>query len=199
VGSAPRLSRLVFVASACLLAATARAQLHVVGQCRGGMPNGAYELREADGRLRVAGAFSQGRKTGTFIFWNGNGARIAVVPYDEDVKSGTVALWYVTPDGRAEAGRKLEAPYVDDRLHGVVRSWHPDRTRRAEYRYDHGTPAGARAWTEGDVPLSDADASDLAARDAENNDKFLASLLSLVRDNLPVCDAENPNGETPRS
>ena len=32
------------------------------------VPNGAYELYQADGRLRAVGAFAQGRRTGTFIF-----------------------------------------------------------------------------------------------------------------------------------
>ena len=53
----------------------------------------------------VVGAFAQGRMTGTFIFWSAAGARVAVMPFDNDAKSGTVALWYTPPDGRPEAGR----------------------------------------------------------------------------------------------
>jgi hypothetical protein len=200
VGGAPRLSRLGFVACACLLgAAPALAQAYVVSHCRGSVPNGGYELHYADGRLRIAGAFSQGHKTGTFIFWTAAGARIAVIPYDEDRKSGTVALWYTAPDGRAEAGRKLEAPYADDHLHGVVRSWHANGSPRGEYRYERGTLIGARAWSASGASLSDAEAQSLATSDAESNDKLYASLLAVVRDNLPACDADSPNGETPRS
>jgi hypothetical protein len=72
--------------------------------------------------LRVVGAFAQGRMTGTFIFWTSGGARIAVLPLDDGARSGTLALWYTAPDGRKEAGHKLEAPYVEDRLHGVKRA-----------------------------------------------------------------------------
>jgi antitoxin component YwqK of YwqJK toxin-antitoxin module len=200
VGGAPRLSRLGFIACAYLVAAApAVAQPNVVGHCRGGVPNGAYELHAADGRLRVAGAFSLGHKTGTFIFWSAGGARVAVMPFDEDAKSGTVALWYATADGRTEAGRKLEAPYVDDRLHGVVRSWHANGTLRAVYRYDRGVLIGARAWSESGVALADAEARSLSEHDAAADEAFYASLLALVRDNPPACDAEGPNGETPRS
>ena len=78
-----------------------------------------------DGRLRVVGAFAHGRKTGTFIFWNSSGARVAVIPYQDDDKAGTVALWYTVPGARRELQRKLEAPYVENKLHGIKRSWNP--------------------------------------------------------------------------
>src|SRR4030095_14028062 len=128
---------------------------------------------------------------GTFIFWASAGARIAVIPYDEDKKSGTVALWYTAPDGRAETGRKLEAPYADDHLHGVVRSWHANGTLRAEYRYERGALIGARAWTESGAPLADDEAQSLAVRDAGTDDTLYASLLAIVRNNLPACEAES--------
>src|SRR3982750_2852733 len=66
----------------------------VAGNCRDGAPNGSYELRTSDGRLRIAGAFAHGRRTGTFLFWAATGARTALIPYDDDAKVGTVALWY---------------------------------------------------------------------------------------------------------
>ncbi len=200
VGAAARLSIAVAVCAFALAVAQALEQPYVVaGQCRSGVANGGYELRMPDGRLRVVGAFAQGRMTGTFIFWSAAGARVAVMPFDNDVKSGTVALWYTPPDGRVEAGRKLEAPYVDDRPHGVVRSWHPNGTPRAEYRYDHGALSDARAWAESGMPFVDAEAERLAVRDAANDEKFYASLLAIIRDHLPACDPDRPNGEPPRS
>jgi hypothetical protein len=159
----------------------------VVGACRSGQPNGAYELHMEDGRLRVVGAFSHGRKTGTFIFWTESGARLAVIPYDEDARSGTLALWYAAPGGRVEAGRKLEAPYVDDRLHGIVRSWHASGAPRAEYRYERGELTGARAWTEAGAELPEAEARSLALRDAEVDQQFCDALLAVVREHLPPC------------
>ena len=66
-----------------------------------------------DGRLRVVGAFAHGRKTGTFIFWNTSGARVAVIPYQDDEKAGTVALWYTVPGARRELQRKLEAQGIE--------------------------------------------------------------------------------------
>src|ERR1700687_5890468 len=104
--------------------------LDVVGACRSGIPNGAYELRMQDGRLRVVGAFAHGRKTGTFIFWNASGARVAVIPTKDDKKPGPVAFWYPGPGARRERQRKLEAPYEENRLHGIKRSWNPRGGRR---------------------------------------------------------------------
>lgn len=160
----------------------------IVGACRGRVPNGAYELRWGDGGPRIVGAFANGRLTGTFIFWTPGGARMALIPFDNDAKSGTVALWYAAPDAALEAGRKLEAPYVANRLHGVKRSWQANGMPRAEYRYQHGVLVAARGWTEVGTPISDAAARDLAESDAEADERYYASLLAVVRDNLPACD-----------
>ena len=184
--------RVVVAACACACAVDALAQHYdVVGQCRSGVPNGAYELKLADGRVRVVGALSQGRLTGTFIFWRSGGARLAVVPLDNDERNGTVALWYTAPDGRSETGHRLEAPYRDDRLHGVKRSWYADGSPRTELRYDHGRLVAARAWSESGAPLPDAEARRLAERDAQADERTYASLVALVRQHLPVCEPES--------
>lgn len=190
VGAAPALN-IALAAGAGLFAVVAQslAQPHAaIGECRDGVPNGSYELRTPDGHVRVVGAFARGRMTGTFIFWTGRGARTAVLPLDNGEKNGTVALWYTAPDLDIEAGRKLEAPYVQDRLHGIKRSWHANGAPRAEYRYERGTLSAAHAWTESGAPLSAADARQLAASDAEADNQSFAALLDLVRDNLPPCD-----------
>ena len=184
--------RAVVAACAWACAVEALAQSYdVVGQCRSGVPNGAYELKLSDGRVRVVGAFSQGRMTGTFIFWRSGGARVAVLPLDNDARNGTVALWYTAPDGRSETGHRLEAPYRDDRLHGVKRSWYAGGSPRTELRYDHGRLMAARAWSENGVPLADAEARRLADRDAEADEHMYASLVALVRQHLPVCEPES--------
>jgi hypothetical protein len=79
--------------------------------------------QDARWRLRILGAFAKGRRTGTFLFWSSTGARIAVVPYDDDAKVGTVAVWYAPAPPRGEPRRKLEAAYCGRRAprrHAVV-------------------------------------------------------------------------------
>jgi antitoxin component YwqK of YwqJK toxin-antitoxin module len=166
----------------------AGAQTFEVGACRGRVPHGAYELRTQDGRLRVAGAFTQGRRTGTFIFWNSSGARVAVIPYQDDDKAGTVALWYTAPGARRELRRKLEAPYVENRLQGIKRSWYPRGTRRAEFHYRHGVLIDATAWEDDGTPRSKPEAEAQAATDEVTDEQLFAVLETLIHDHSPHCD-----------
>jgi len=48
----------LIAASLAAPAASGAEALSVVGACRGGAPNGAYELHGPDGRLRAVGAFA---------------------------------------------------------------------------------------------------------------------------------------------
>jgi antitoxin component YwqK of YwqJK toxin-antitoxin module len=160
----------------------------VIGGCRNGVPNGAYELRTRDGHLRVVGAFAQGRKTGTFIFWNSSGARVAVIPYQDDGKAGTVALWYTAPGAQRELGRMLEAQYVDDSLHGLKRSWTPRGTTRSELRYERGQVIEARSWKDDGTPRTQAEAEAQAASDEVTDQKRFSALEALIRDHPPHCD-----------
>jgi len=189
--------RVVVLACAVVSADALGTGYEVVAHCRSGVPNGAYELRLSDGRLRVAGAFSQGRMTGTFIFWTPEGARLAVVPLDNDLRNGTIALWYTTRDGRTESGHKLEAPYVDGRPHGIKRSWYANGAQRSESRYERGALLEARAWTPRGSPLPDEEARKLTARDAEADERSYRSLLALVREHLPICEPATPDPVAP--
>jgi len=188
---ASRDARCLTIACAVVLpiaAMAANAATTAVVQCRMGMVNGEYELLQRDGRLRIVGAFSQGRKTGTFIFWGPAGARNALIPYEGDAKQGTVALWHATRDGRAEFARKLEAPYRANLLHGIKRSWYPDGTPRAEYRYEDGALVEAHAWTRAGSMLSPDEARRQAERDAETDERSFASLEAMIARSLPSCD-----------
>jgi len=156
--------------------------------CRDGAPNGAYDLRMADGRMRILGAFAKGKRTGTFLFWSSTGSRIAVVPYDDDAKVGTVAVWYATPGRDGEPRRKLEARYAGGARHGVTRSWHPNGRQRTEYLYEKGSLVSARAWGESGSVVTDLDARRLAERDAVADADFLAGLERMIAENGPRCD-----------
>jgi hypothetical protein len=157
------------------------------GGCRDSEPNGAYMLRSG-AHLRVVGAFAKGRRTGTFVFWGERDARIAVIPYDNERKGGTIALWYAPSAPGGDAPRKSEATYVDDRLHGEKRSWHPNGRPRTDLRYEHGELVDARGWTRAGAPLSAAAARELAARDQITDEQFYVTLQALVADHRPKCE-----------
>ena len=139
-----------------------------------------------DGRLRVAGAFNQGKRIGTFLFWSATGVRLALLPFDDDAMNGTVALWYAAAPAKGEPLRKLEATYIGGRP-ANARSWYPDGRLRAEFRYDNDALVEARAWNAKGGTMSDAEARSLAARDLLADEKFYDTLLAIVRDNPPAC------------
>jgi len=105
-----------------------------------------------------------------------------------------VALWYSAGSAASEPRPKLEAVYARGRHAGSARSWYPDGRARAEYRYDQGNLAEARAWNPKGAPLPDAEARALAERDFATDDDYYASLETIVRDNPPMCEG---NGRKP--
>ena len=191
VGAAPALIRAA-LAAAALVSASAAAQDYVVeGACRDGQPHGAYELKGRQGEVRVVGAFNRGKRTGSFLFWSGAGARIAQLPYEDDVLNGMVAAWYLPRDRGAAEVQKLEAGYARGRLSGVTRSWLPDGRDRAEFRYRDGTLVAAAAFGTNGKALPAADARALAERDRATDQRFIESLEAIVRANLPRCEPAN--------
>ena len=189
VGPAQALKGAVGVLLLLAPAVAAAQNFAIEAGCRDGQPHGAYELRSPSGQLRVVGAYNRGKRAGSFLFWSSAGARVAQLPYDEDVRSGTLAAWYVAADGVAEPKRRLEATYVRGKLAGTHRTWYPNGAVRGQFRYELGTLVDARAFAESGKPLPEAEARALAARDLEADEKFVATLEALVRSNLPRCDS----------
>jgi len=196
VESARRLTAALALALAAALAKAApppadRSETLIAsGQCRDGLPHGAYQLRGADGALRAAGAFNRGKRTSSFIFWSSRGVRIAHLPYDEGVLSGTVSLWYADAARGREPQQKLEAGYAAGRLDGESRSWHANGKPRAVLLYAHGTLIAAKAWTVAGAPLPADAARALAARDADADERYYRSLEAIVDAHPPRCDED---------
>lgn len=188
VGAAQALARAACAWLALAAAGAAAQDFTVSGNCREGLPHGAYELRGAGGQVRIVGAFNRGKRMGSFLFWSETGVRVAQLPYDEDLLNGNVASWYPPTLRRTEQVQKLEANYAQGRLAGPKRSWYATGRDRTELRYDAGTLAAARAVAESGKPLADADARALAVRDEAADARFIESLETLVRDHLPRCE-----------
>jgi len=180
------------VVAACVVSASAAApaqpggsSLVTHGGCRDGVANGGFEVRSPAGRLRVAGAFHEGRRTGTFIFWTAGGERIAVVPFDNDVRNGTIALWHDV----AGHARRLEAPYVRGVAHGMHRGWQRNGSRLFEVEYDHDRVASVIAWSASGKPLAEAEARRIVAEARRRDEAVLAGLETMIAQHRPVCDA----------
>lgn len=165
--------------------------------CRDGRVNGAYELQMSNGRVRVVGAFRDGKRTGTFIFWNEDGARVAVIPYDANVRNGTVALWHVGGKPSREIGRRLEDPIVNGQAHGVHRAWHVNGKPMFEATYEHDQLVRVAAWDTAGRELPEARARRLAIDTHARDEAYLARLERMVAEHEPRCDdsikAEQPS------
>jgi hypothetical protein len=182
-----RVAALLVLAAVAAPAMPSDERFVVRGSCRDGAPNGAYELRTANGQVRVTGAFSRGKPVATFLFFASTGARIAAIPYERGQKAGTLTLWYVPESATAEPRRKLEATHLAGELHGVTRAWHPNGNPRAEYLYQRGSLVAAQAWVAAGAPLPADDAQRLAATDRVNDAALFSTLERTVADNLPAC------------
>jgi hypothetical protein len=161
-------------------AAGERDGMTAVGQCRAGQPQGHYALRDASGRLRVQGAFSQGQRVGSFIFWSADGSRLAHLPFDADRLNGTLSMWHPAAND-AEPPRRLEASYRAGVRHGTTRAWDPDGRLREAAEYADGALVSVRAYDERGEAMADAPArrEAQAARAAE--DREIEALLATVR------------------
>ena len=87
-----------------------------------------------------------------------------------------------------ELRRKLEAPYVENRLQGIKRSWYPRGTRRAEVRYQHGVLIDATVWEDDGTPRPKPEAEAQAAADEISDKQLFAVLETLIYNHLPHCD-----------
>jgi len=189
VGPLARLTRFLplFLCVASGLAAAAAPAWIVDATCRDGQPHGHYELRNGDGALRVAGAFHYGKRTGSFIFWNDRGARIAHIPYDEGVRNGTLATWYDRKSG-AEPPRRFESAWRRGTRDGLTRTWYADGHHRSETEYARGRLVSSTGWSDAGARLTERGARELADRDATAADSLYAELEALVQEHLPRCD-----------
>ena len=190
VGPAPRLTRAALVLAAALAQAAGGATMATWvadGNCRDGRPQGPYELRTGEGQLRVAGAFNDGARTGSFIFWSDAGVRIAHLPFDHGLLNGTVAIWYEAPPGR-EPPRRFESAWRRGKRDGETRSWYRDGHPRALTQYAAGRITASAGWTDTGARMADAAAGEAAQQDATAIDALYDELDALVREHMPRCD-----------
>ena len=190
VGQGAGLTRVVVTAllAAASVAAAQPPAWIVDGGCRDGQPHGNYELRAGTGALRVAGAFNHGKRTGSFIFWTARGSRVAHIPYDDDLRNGTLATWYETRITGAEPPRRFESMWRRGAREGLTRTWYAGGRRRSETEYERGRPVTTAGWTDTGTRLNEPAAREVAERDAIAADAYYMELETLVRDHLPHCD-----------
>ena len=188
VGAAPIRRALAATAAAALVSGVLAAPgpLATKAGCRDGRAQGPYELRDASGQLRVAGAFNEGTRTGSFIFWRENGVREAHVPYDNGLRNGTVATWYEGASDR-EPPRHLESEWRHGLRDGTTRTWYPDGHPRSQSEYGNGRIVSSSAWSDAGERLPEDAARALAETDEQTADAAYAGLDDRITTHMPNC------------
>jgi len=156
------------------------------GNCRDSRAQGPYQLRSDNGQLRVAGAFNEGTRTGSFIFWRDNGVREAHVPYDNGLRSGTVATWYEGASDR-EPPRHVESEWRHGLRDGTTRTWYPDGHPRSQSEYGNGRIVSSSAWSDAGERLPEDAARALAETDEQTADAAYAGLDDRITTHMPNC------------
>jgi len=193
VGQKARLTVAVVAAGFATGFAGAQSPAYVAdGNCRDGLAHGRYELRTASGSLRATGAFNHGRRTGSFIFWDAAGARVAHIPYDDDVRNGTLATWYPPRTAGADPAHRFESAFRHGVRDGLTRTWYRDGHRRTEAEFAGGELVAAAGWSDAGAKLPERAAHEIVERDARDASAVYDALEILVRANPPRCDSTRP-------
>jgi len=159
-----------------------------LGQCEDGVRHGGYQLRVVDGPVIATGSFVDGKKSGVFTFYSTRGTKLAEIPYADDVKSGTIRLWYGDSAYPEAAGRlKLEAQYTNDVANGQKQTWFPSGAKRYRAVYRDGSLVEAEAWNEAGGILSTSQAEQMLVGSAEADAKYYRILESEIDAYPPAC------------
>lgn len=113
------------------------------------------------------------------------------MPFDADLVSGTLSLWYDAETGE-EGTRKLEAVYRRGERNGPTRAWYPNGRARLTAEYADGVLQSARAWTDTGAELGPEAARAVAEQERADDANYIDQLTALVRRHPPDCHAPPP-------
>ncbi len=163
-----------------------------------------FLIRDTQKRVRVDGRVDSGRMTGTWVYYDSYGEKLAVVNYKLDQRHGPVQLYYVTADGPAVRRLRMTGEFVNGAQNGMLQSRWPSGGKKLERDFDQGILQGARGWTEKGARLDDGMAMAAAIKESRDEDALLAELESFVQlqmrkqaatkagDRVPELDLEMP-------
>lgn len=110
------------------------------GRSVGGVPEGPWLFRGANGARQAAGVFRQGLADGPWLAWHEDGAPRAELVYDEGVPEGLRVEWW--PNGV----KALEGRYAGGLRTGPWSAWHESGALRSQGTYADGLRDGS--WSE---------------------------------------------------
>jgi len=145
--------------------------------------------------LQIRGEFQDGKKEGTWDFWDSSGTQTVKLSYHDGMKNGPCTMWYsaLSGDPRRGGRLKLDMAFVNDQVDGVKMSYYSDPgigSLRSEDVFDHGRIVKARHWTPERKELSAEEAMMHAEKDLEADQRYFDSMDKLVADNA-TCPREH--------
>ncbi len=171
-----------------LICGTSQASLQVTGECKNGLPEGAYAARSADGILRIEGSYENGLRQGEFTFYTAQGARLIVLPYSQGLIDGTVRAWHAADSGaHAELTPKLISDIRDGLIEGRHQTWYPDGSKRSSVEIVAGDVVKFEAWNETGANLDIKDVYGFLEADVQGDMQYFENLQRLLVSYQPQC------------
>ncbi len=140
-----------------------------------------FVIRDKQQRLRVDGRVDSGRMTGTWLYYDSKGEKLALVTYRADQRTGPAELFYVTADGPAVKRQRMNGAYVAGTQNGMFTSNWPSGGKKLERDFDQGILQGARGWSEKGERLSDGAAMTAAIAESKAEEDLLTELENFVQ------------------
>jgi hypothetical protein len=156
-----------------------------------------FVIRDTQKRVRVDGRVDSGRMTGTWVYYDSYGEKLAVVSYRLDQRHGPVQLYYVTADGPAVRRLRMTGEFVNGAQNGMLQSRWPSGGKKLERDFDQGILQGARGWTEKGGRMEDGTAMAAAIKESRDEDALLAELESFVQLQMRKQAATNAGERVP--
>lgn len=140
-----------------------------------------FSFVDAKGVLRVEGMLKDGKKEGTWIFFDFQGVKDAEVGYKDDALSGPCLMWYGSFQSPDIAGKKkLEAVFDNGAFHGPYANYYPNGQKRSDVLFDHGKIIKARAWEKDGKEVSEKMAMENALNDFNADIEYLADRENVI-------------------
>lgn len=153
-----------------------------------------FVIRDKQQRIRVDGRVDSGRMTGTWLYYDSKGEKLAMVSYSADQRTGPAELFYVTADGPAVKRTRMKGVYAAGAQNGMFTSNWPSGGKKSERDFDQGILQGARGWSEKGVRLGDGAAMTAAIGESKAEEELLIELENFVQLQLRKQAATKPSG-----
>ncbi len=120
-----------------------------------GLPHGSYRMINAFGTIQAVGAFTHGKMSGDWTFWDSKGVKIVEVQFNDDHLDGLCKMWYGSfyESGRFAGRKKLQLNFKQGKLHGERVRFYLNGNKQSVFTFNNNQLTKIVIWnSEGDGP-----------------------------------------------